>query len=222
MCSSDLAPFGSAVCCLSSAFFVSSVRWFITFSRSCRSDDGFIVTPGSHQMRTVVVSISRWQEDHRRRGAKWNFSQCFSSILVRLMWRISATLNLVAVGLGIWAGCVAMDPETLKHTNPDAIVCSITFVIMIAFPVLFVSGNQAVLRRPSWRRFSINWSRDPLQCVFVSWLGSGAMALGAAVRLRGTTPTGIWTFMFFVCSFLGLLIGQFAVYVIYRDRIDKV
>ena len=45
------------------------------------------------------------------------------------------------------------------------------------------------------------------------------MALGAAFRLRATTQTGFWMFMFFLCMFLGLLIGQPAVYKVYRERI---
>jgi len=33
--------------------------------------------------------------------------------------------------------------------------------------------------------------------------------------------TGFWMFMFFVCLFLGLLIGQLAAYAVHRERTTK-
>ena len=48
----------------------------------------------------------------------------------------------------------------------------------------------------------------------------GAMAVGAAFRLPGTSQSGFWMFMFFLSIFAGLLIGQFAVYGVYRERIE--
>ena len=47
------------------------------------------------------------------------------------------------------------------------------------------------------------------------------MALGAAFRVPGSSVTGFWMFMFFVCLFLGLFIGQLAVYSVHRERITK-
>jgi hypothetical protein len=45
------------------------------------------------------------------------------------------------------------------------------------------------------------------------------MAVGAAFRLPGTTRSGFWMFMFFVCLFAGLVLGQFVVYALHRERI---
>jgi hypothetical protein len=139
-------------------------------------------------------------------------------------WRI---LTFVLIGLSLWTGYSEMKPENLRHANPDAIFCTIVLMGMIVFSLGSVSysvsgAKQTTLHRPSWRRFSIDWWRDPLQLLFESSCFTGAMAVGAAFRLPGTTETGFWMFMFFLCMFLGLLIGQLTVYVVYRERIVQI
>src|ERR1051325_94605 len=119
-----------------------------------------------------------------------------------------------------------MAPERLAHTNPDLIFCSITLVgmIMFSFGTVWYSisgARQRTLRRASWRRFSIDWWHDPLQCLFLSCCFAGAMGVGAAFRLPGTSRTAFWMFMFFACLFFGLLIGQFGVYSVHRSRITN-
>ena len=135
-------------------------------------------------------------------------------------------LNFLLLGLAAWVGYSEMAPDRLTHSNPDIIFCGIVLLGMVAFSLgtvwYAVSGaHQATLRRPSWRRFSLDWWRDPLQCLFLCSCFAGAMAVGAAVRLPGTTGTGFWMFMFFVCLFTGLVLGQFAVYALHRERIAK-
>lgn len=137
-----------------------------------------------------------------------------------------AILNLALVLLSLWTGYAEMTPEKLAHTNPDVIFCTIVLVTMIVFSFgvvwYSISGaGQQTLRRASWRRFSIDWWHDPLQCLFLSWCFTGAMAVGAAFRLPGTSSTGFWTFMFFVCLFVGLLVGQLLVYSVHRERITN-
>jgi hypothetical protein len=139
---------------------------------------------------------------------------------------IWSLLNILLFGLSVWTGFSEMAPDKLAHSNPDAIFCSVTLIGAIAFSFgtvwYSISGaRQEVLRRPSWRRFSIDWWHDPLQCLFLSCSFAGAMAVGAAFRLPGTSATGFWMFMFFVCLFLGLLIGQLAVHLVHRERITK-
>lgn len=119
-----------------------------------------------------------------------------------------AILNLALVLLSLWTGYAEMAPENLAHSNPDIIFCTIVLVMMILFSFgavwYSISGaRQQTLRRPSWRRFSIDWWHDPLQCLFLSCSFAGAMALGAVFRLPGTSQTGFWMFMFFVWPFLG-------------------
>jgi hypothetical protein len=129
-----------------------------------------------------------------------------------LMRHVSSVLNFLLVGLSLWTGYSAMEPKRLHHANPDATFCLLVLATMILFSfgsvAYSISGaKQTTLRRPSWRRFSIDWWHDPLQCLFLSCCFTGAMALGAALRLPGAPQIGFWMFMFFVCMFLGLLIG---------------
>jgi hypothetical protein len=135
-----------------------------------------------------------------------------------------SVLNVALLGLSVWTGYAEMAHGKLAHSNPDVIFCTVTLVgtIAISFAAVWYSisgARQQTLRRASWRRFSINWLRDPLQCLYLSCCFAGAMALGAALRLPGNSVTGFWMFMFFVCLFLGLLIGQLAVYSLHRESI---
>ena len=150
-------------------------------------------------------------------------SAFFRSERLQPLWPI---LNVVLLLLSFSTGYAEMAPDNLAHSNPDMIFCTITVVTTIAFSFgavwYSISGaRQDTLRWPSWRRFSIDWWHDPLQCLFLSCCFAGAMAVGAAFRLRGTSPTGFWMFMFFVCLFVGLLIGQLAAYAVHRARITN-
>ena len=138
--------------------------------------------------------------------------------------RLGPILNVVLVLLSLWTGYAEMAPDRLVHTNPDAIFCTIVVLGMIGFSfgtvAYSISGaGQQTLRRPSLRRFSMDWWHDPLQCLFLSCGFAASMALGAAFRLPGSSTTGFWTFMFFLCMFLGLLIGQLGVYLVHHERI---
>jgi hypothetical protein len=142
------------------------------------------------------------------------------------MWRLWPTLNVMLVGLSVWTGYAEMEPQRLSHANPDIVFCTVVLLGMIFFPVATVwysirGAKQSTLRRPSWRRFSIDWWHDPLQCLFLTCWFTGGMAAGAALRLPRTSQTGFWMFMFFVCMFLGLLIGQFVAYAVYREYIAE-
>jgi len=138
--------------------------------------------------------------------------------------RLGPILNVFLVLLSVCTGYVEMAPSRLVHTNPDAIFCTIVLLGMIGFSfgtvAYSISGaGQQTLRRPSLRRFSMDWWHDPLQCLFLSCAFAAGMALGAAFRLPRSSTTGFWMFMFFVCIFLGLLIGQVGVYLVHRERI---
>jgi hypothetical protein len=140
--------------------------------------------------------------------------------------RLGPILNVVFVLLSLWTGYAEMAPDRRVHMNPDAIFCTIVLLGTIGFSfgtvAYSISGaGQQTLRRPSLRRFTVDWWHDPLQCLFLSCGFAAAMALGAAFRLPGTSITGFWTFMFFLCLFLGLLIGQLGVYLVHRERITN-
>jgi hypothetical protein len=57
--------------------------------------------------------------------------------------------------------------------------------------------------------------------LFISTFAAGGMALGAALQLRGTSTTGFWMFMVFVCIFIGLIVGQVLAYMYHRARVTK-
>jgi len=142
---------------------------------------------------------------------------------MKIFW---AAFNVLFIGLSVLTGYYEMGPQQLSKANPDAIFCTSVLLIMIFFSVATVGYSihgekQSSLRRPSWRRWSIDWWHDPLQSLFsASWF-TGAMVVGAALRLRGTSQTGFWMFMFFASMFLGLLIGQVIAYVVYREHIAE-
>jgi hypothetical protein len=134
-------------------------------------------------------------------------------------------LNVSLIGLSVWAGYAEMAPERLAHANPDLVFCTLVLVTLTLFSLGSVwyslrYTRGALLPRQSFRRFSVDWWRDPLQCLFLSCLFVGGMSAGAAIRLPVASPTGFWMFMFFLCMFLGLLVGQFAVYAVYRKHIQ--
>jgi hypothetical protein len=119
-----------------------------------------------------------------------------------------------------------MSPERLQHTNPDIVYCSIILVIMPLFAVGSVfystrSGKCETLLRPSWNRNAINWWYDPLQSLFITNFILAGMAIGSALRLSKGNETGFWLFASYCCMAVGLLVGQFLVYRIFRARIVK-
>ena len=140
------------------------------------------------------------------------------------MQRYAPLINSALLVLSLWAGYGALDLETLRGTTPDKYLCIAVLVLMpvFAFGAVSIFGaSHATLPRPSWRRVTFSWWRDPLQSLFISTYAVGGMALGAALHLRGTTTTGFWMFMVFVCMFIGLIVGQVLAYAYHRARITK-
>jgi hypothetical protein len=138
-------------------------------------------------------------------------------------------LNIGLVLLSLRGGYMMMAPERLHRDNPDGVLCLILLVIM----PLFVLGAVAysiyrwkcnVLLCPSWDRFPLNWWGDPLQSLFISTWNTAAITLGAIARLPIDKSADYRTIAFWmVASFgsitIGLLIGQFFAYRIFRNRI---
>jgi hypothetical protein len=140
------------------------------------------------------------------------------------MTRAAPFINLALLLLSVWTGYGSLGADALRGTNPDKYLCIAVLVMMPIFAVgavaTFGAGHSS-LRLPSWRRFSINWSRDPLQCLFLTTCFIGAMAVGAALHLPGTSNTGLWMFMTFLCMFIGLIVGQVIAYASNRARLTK-
>lgn len=140
------------------------------------------------------------------------------------MQRYAPLINSVLLLLSVWTGYGALDPNALRGTNPDKYLCLAVLVMMpiFAFGAVSIFGaNHGTLPRPSWHRITFSWWRDPLQSLFITTYVFGGMALGAALHLYGTSSTGFWTFLVFICTFIGLIIGQFLAYAYHRARITK-
>jgi hypothetical protein len=144
--------------------------------------------------------------------------------LVRPITRVAPFINLAGLLLSVWTGYGSLGLDALRGTNPDKYLCITVLIMMPIFAIGAVStfgAKHTALTLPSWRRFSINWSRDPLQCLFLSTCFVGGMALGAALHLSGTTSTGFWMFMTFLCMFIGLVVGQVIAYAVHRARLTR-
>jgi len=140
------------------------------------------------------------------------------------MTRVAPFINLAGLLLSVATGYASLDPDALRGANPDKYLCITVLIMAPIFAIGAVStfgAKHTALTLPSWRRFSLRWSRDPLQCLFLSTCFSGGMALGAALHLRSTTSTGFWLFMTFLCVFIGLIVGQVIAYAIHRERLTK-
>ncbi len=139
-------------------------------------------------------------------------------------WRI---LNISAVIFSIWGGYVSLSPDRLRNTNPDIIFCSITLVTLSLFTIFSVYyavnyKNCETLRRPSLDRNSANWWYDPLQSLFMSTLIMAGAGIGSILRFPEWGSIGFWTLGFYWCAVAGFMIGQFFVYIIFRDRITQI
>lgn len=144
------------------------------------------------------------------------------------MGRVWQVANVSFIVLGVTSGYSSMEPSRLRHTNPDPILCLILLVVVPAFAlgaVYFsiqrsrktVLPHTYKLRRPSWDRSPINWWDDPLQSLFIATCIMAGMVAGAALRWTRIGSVGFWTVGVY-CSFaLGLTIGQFLVYRVYRE-----
>jgi hypothetical protein len=140
---------------------------------------------------------------------------------MKYVWQI---VNVGLVILSTITGYFSMSSQNLQGVNPDVIYCSIIFVTMPIFAVgsVFYSVHTKkceTLQRPSWNRHGLSWWYDPLQALFLTNFFFGGLAVGSAFHLSGTSETGFWLFISYYCMAIGLLIGQFLVYRIFRSRI---
>jgi tellurite resistance protein TehA-like permease len=143
---------------------------------------------------------------------------------MKYLW---AALNFNLVGLALLGGYNSMNPDELRHTNPDPVLCLIVLLIMPLFAVVSVAYSlrrwkSDPLNRPSWTRNPFNWWGDPLQSLFVSTCIMGAMAAGSAVQHPAFGSVGFWILGVYLCFTIGLLVGQLLVYRIFRQRIAPI
>ena len=146
-----------------------------------------------------------------------------AKLYMRYFWII---LNSTLVALAFWGGYNSMAPGRLLHINPDPVAC---LIILLAMPLFAVWSVRYSIRRwksdplshPSWNRNPLNWWRDPLQSLFFSTCIMAAMAIGSAVQHPAFGSVGFWTLGVYCCFAVGLSVGQFWVYRIFRQRIAR-
>lgn len=142
---------------------------------------------------------------------------------MKYFWTI---LNSIAVVLALRGGYAALNPEKLRGTNPEPVLCLILLLGVPIFAILSVGyslrrSKTNMLARPSWARNPFNWWGDPLQSLFVATCIMGATALGSAVQHPAFGSVGFWMLGVYSCIAIGLLVGQILVYRIYRQRITS-
>jgi RHS repeat-associated protein len=140
------------------------------------------------------------------------------------MKRFWIVLNSVLIALAFRGGYISMNPDRLRHTNPEPILCLIILLVMPLFPLGAVAYSigrwkSDQLPRPSWSRNPLGWWRDPLQSLFIFTFIMAAMAIGSAFQKPTFGSVGFWTLGVYVCIAIGLFVGQILVYRIYRQRI---
>jgi hypothetical protein len=136
-------------------------------------------------------------------------------------------LNLALLASGPVVGFQSMAPEELQHMNPDVYLCITVLLFMPLFAWLSTTfaikrDPDLVLHRPKLDRLPLNWWRDPLQGLWFSMMATGGLVVGSALRLRGTTATGVWLFATYLSMFLGLRVGVSFVYRRYHEKVRDV
>ncbi len=140
---------------------------------------------------------------------------------IRHFWGV---LNSLVLALALWGGYASLNLDQLRYKNTDAAACLTILLVMPGFAILSVGyslkrWSTSPLKRPSWNRNPFNWWRDPLQSLFVSTCVFVATAIGSAIRKPIYGSVGFWTMGVYACFGIGLSLGQFLVYRIYRHRI---
>lgn len=120
--------------------------------------------------------------------------------------------NVGLVVLGFWSGYVSLEPEKLRHINPDAIACVSILVGAPLFALLSVGYSvhrwkREKLARRSWDRNPLNWWGDPLQSLFIMTWIMATTAIGSALRRPTFGTIAFWTFGVYVSFAIGLLAG---------------
>jgi hypothetical protein len=141
------------------------------------------------------------------------------------MKQVGIVLNSVLTVMSLWGGYSHMSPDRLK-TNADWIFFTCCLVIGSVAPIALVASSIfgarcETLPRPSWRRFSLSWRHDPLQCLHISIIFTAAYVLGAFFHVPYPTAAGAWAFGSLVALLIGFIAGRFFAYAIFRNRIQS-
>ncbi len=131
-------------------------------------------------------------------------------------------VNTVLVVVAFWTGYNEISPENLRGTNPDQYLClSLLLAMPLGVVLLVCFPRRETLERPSWGRTPLFLGRDPLQGVFLTTVTVFGYALGSSLGISGAGAIGRWTVAIWWSTFVGLVLGQVIVYIVYRGRITR-
>jgi hypothetical protein len=139
------------------------------------------------------------------------------------MQRIWPAVYAALVCLSALAGA-SVSGASSSRTNVDWVFVAISFLLCLVFPslVLLYARSRAALpfsRASLFRGLRGNWWSDPLQCLRVSVLLLAGLVFGALFSLKNADAQSIIVMWWQAAMLLGLVIGERAVYVLFRHNI---
>ncbi len=127
-----------------------------------------------------------------------------------------------AVGTVI-GGYRSLSLEQTRQTNVDWLFVSITFVILLLFPLGAMAYGRRrgveTYRRPNFRRQPLGWWTDTLQPIRISLIFAMCFCIGSVFALPHAGPQGWMLFYWHVAIVVGLFFGERLVYLVFRERI---
>ena len=134
--------------------------------------------------------------------------------------RLWLVLNAVLIALSVWTGYAEKNPSAKTGSGPDLIFYAAIIIVIPVFAlstIYFYPGQD--LRRPKWDRFPLNWLGDPLQALFISTLCTLGLVVGSLFRFFQSGMIATQTLFVHTCLFVGLILGQQIIRLLYRNRI---
>ena len=134
------------------------------------------------------------------------------------------TIYAALIPVIIALGYTSLSPERTARTDVDWTLVSITFVVLLFFPLGAVAygfshSKKEALQKPTWDRPPLGWWTDTLQPLRVTLAYMILFAIGQTFALPNTDEKGRMMFFLFVAMSGGLFIGERFVYAFYRKKI---
>ncbi len=133
--------------------------------------------------------------------------------------------NTAVLLLFMWLGYSGRALELLRRAESKWALCVGVFVGS-SFVVLSRLHFAAVstFRRPQWARSPLNWAHDPLQSFFIATCWWAGLVLGTVshffISHLTADSTAVWSVLVYVAALTGLLVGQAAAYLAYKNQIE--
>lgn len=134
--------------------------------------------------------------------------------------RIWLVLNVILIAISVWTGYVEMSSSVGRRSDADLIFCAAIIILIPVFAIGAAHLSQTHnLRKPTLDRFPLNWWGDPLQALFIGTLSTLGLVIGSLFRFCQSGMLAVQTIAVYASMFVGLILGQRIVYLLYRSRI---